>query len=262
VTGRRSRALARVAVAAAAVALWEFVTRRAADPFFPPPSRIVERMHALWFSGPAADLWLTPDARQNLLPSLGRMLTGLAIAAAIGVVVGTAVGRAPLLRDLLDPVMQFARAVPTPMLVPVFIVLLRIGTPMELATIVVGAVWPILLNTADGVASVDPAHLDVARVFRLSRRERLLRVILPSATPRILAGIRLSLSLSLILMVFSEMVGASEGIGYELINAQTTFDLPGMWSAIVLLGLLGYLLNAVLTGAERALLDRRGVGAA
>jgi ABC-type nitrate/sulfonate/bicarbonate transport system permease component len=122
---------------------------------------------------------------------------------------------------------------------------------MEIATIVFGTIWPILLNTIDGAASVDPVQLETARAFKLSRWERLARVIVPSALPRAFAGFRLSLSLSLILMVFSELVGSTDGIGYEMNNATNSFDMTLLWSTIVLLGILGYLLNALLSGVER-----------
>ncbi len=256
--GRALRVAVRVLVLVAAATAWEVAARRAGSAFFPPPSQILPGMRRLWLTGPPARLWLSDDAVHSLLPGLGRMLTGFALAAAAGIALGTALGRAPLARDVFGPLLQFLRAIPTPMLVPVFLVLFRIGTQMESATIVFGAIWPVLLNTADGVASVDPQHLTVARAFRLPRGQVLWRVVLPSALPKILAGLRLGLALSLILMVFAEMVGSTGGIGYELVNAQSQFDMAGMWAVVVLLGVVGYLLNAVLVAAGRLLLRHRG----
>jgi ABC-type nitrate/sulfonate/bicarbonate transport system permease component len=126
---------------------------------------------------------------------------------------------------------------------------------MEIATIVFGTIWPILLNTIDGAATVDPQHLETGRAFRLSVWQRLVWVIIPAALPKAFAGFRLSLSLSLILMVFAELVGSSNGIGYEMSNASNSFDMTFLWSTIVLLGILGYLLNALLGGAERLVLS-------
>jgi ABC-type nitrate/sulfonate/bicarbonate transport system permease component len=252
VTGVAVAIARRWAVLVLAVVAWEIGTHRAGDVFFPPPSRIVARMHDLWFSGPAAHLWLTPDATGNLLPSLGRMAAGLAGALIAGVVLGLALGRSERVLDYLDPLLQFARAIPPPTLVPVFIVLMHLGTPMQIVSIAVSAVWPILLNTADGARSVDPVQLATVRAFKLSAADRLLRVIVPSALPKIFAGLRLSLSLALILMVFSELLpGTANGIGFELTDAQSRSDLPTMWSAIVLLGILGYLLNTLLLIVER-----------
>jgi len=126
---------------------------------------------------------------------------------------------------------------------------------MEVATIAFGTVWPILLNTIDGASSIDPVQVETADAFRLSRGQRLTQLIIPSALPKIFTGFRLSLSLALILMVFSELVGSSNGIGYEMLNAQNSFDMVQLWCTIVVLGILGYLLNAILGGVQRVALS-------
>jgi ABC-type nitrate/sulfonate/bicarbonate transport system permease component len=241
-------------VLVAGIGGWQLWTWRAASSFFPRPSAIVTRMYHLWFSGPAAHVFLTPEATGNLLPSLWRMLAGLAIAAAIGVPLGIALGRSAVLTAFLNPLLQFARALPVVTMAPVFIVLFKIGDQMEIATIVFGTLWPILLNTVDGASTVDLVQLETARAFRMSTWQRLVWVIVPATLPKAFAGFRLSLSLSLILMIFAELVGSSSGIGYEMSNAINSFDMTFLWSAIVLLGILGYLLNELLGGAERRLL--------
>ncbi|HEY0935038.1 MAG TPA: ABC transporter permease [Trebonia sp.] len=238
-------------VLAAGAAAWQLWTLRARSSFFPPPSKIIDRMYQLWFSGPAVHAFLTADATGNVLPSLGRVFAALAIATAVGVPLGIALGRSPAATAYLNPLLQFARALPVVTMAPVFIVLFKLGTQMEVATIGFGTIWPILLNTIDGAASLDPVQLETARAFRLSRWQRLARVIVPAALPRVFAGFRLSLSLSLILMVFAELVGSSNGIGYEMSNATNSFDMTLLWSTIVLLGILGYLLNGLLSGVER-----------
>lgn len=250
-------------VLACGVAGWQLWTSQSHSAFFPPPSAIVAQMYHLWFSGPVTHLFLTHDAIGNLLPSLGRVLAGLAIATAIGVPLGIALGRSPVATDYLNPLLQFARALPVVTMAPVFIVLFKLGTQMEVATIAFGTVWPILLNTIDGSSSVDALQLETARAFRLSAWQRLSKLIVPAAMPKVFTGFRLSLSLALILMIFSELAGSSNGIGYEMINASNSFDMTMLWSAIVLLGILGYLLNALLGGAERLMLAwHRGARAA
>lgn len=251
---KRMRWTWRWVVLAAGIGAWQLWTSQARSSFFPPPSAIVARMHHVWFSGPAAHAFLTPDATGNILPSLGRVLAGLAIATAVGVPVGIALGRSPAVTAYLNPLLQFARALPVVTMAPVFIVLFKLGTQMEVATIVFGTVWPILLNTIDGAASVDAVQLETGRAFRMSRWQRLAWIIVPAALPKAFAGFRLSLSLSLILMVFAELVGASNGIGYEMSNATNAFDMTLLWSTIVLLGILGYLLNELLGGVERLVL--------
>jgi ABC-type nitrate/sulfonate/bicarbonate transport system permease component len=245
----------RVVVLLVLVLAWEAGTRAAASAFFPPPWTIVTRMHQMWFSGPPGSLFLTDLAVDNILPSLGRMAGGFAGGALAGALLGLALGLSARVYDYLDGVLQFLRAIPPPALVTVFLVVFGFGLKMQLAFIMFSIVWPVLLNTADGARSVDPLHLDTSRVFRLSRAGRLCRVVLPSALPKMFAGLRLALSLSLIVMVFSELLpGTSNGIGFELTDAYSTFDLPAMWAGIVLLGVLGYLLNELFLVVERRVL--------
>ncbi|GAA3470939.1 ABC transporter permease [Nonomuraea roseola] len=236
------------------VAVWELATRLAQDTDFPPPSMIVLRMHELWFSGPFTRLFLTDDAVANLLPSLGRMFFGWVLAAVLGVVLGVIIGRARTAADYVEPLIQFGRVIPPPLLLPLLMVLLHAGLAMQVAAIVFGVVWPVLLNSIDGAKGVDRTYTETATVFGLTRAQQLRNVVIPAAAPKIFAGLRLSLSLALILMVISELFGSTDGIGYQLLQAQREFDTPTVWGAIALLGLLGYLVNALFSVAERRLL--------
>ncbi|MFI5896487.1 ABC transporter permease [Actinoplanes sp. NPDC051513] len=243
-------------VFALAVAAWQAATAAAADPFFPTPATIVRRMYDLWFSGPVSRLFLTDMATGNVLPSLGRLALGFLGGALIGIVLGVAIGRSLWAYEIFDPVLQFFRAIPPPTLVPVLIVLFSLGAPMQIASIVFSVVWPVLLNTADGARTVEPLQMETARAFRLTGPERLAFVILPATMPKLFAGLRLALSLSLILMVFSELQpGAANGIGFQLVEATTRFDYETVWAAIVLLGILGYALNMMLLAVERRVLS-------
>lgn len=254
--GRLARGIAhRLLPLAILVAAWEIATRVAESPFFPAPSDIVQRMRDMWFAGPASHLFFSGGARDSIAPSLARMAVALVLSAVVGIVLGMALGRSERALAYLEPVMQFARVIPPPTMVPVFIVLLDLGTQMQVTSIVFGAVWPILLNTADGARSVDATQMQTAEAFRLSGPQRIRYLIIPSALPKIFAGLRLALSLSLILMVFSELLpGTSDGLGFELTNAQSQSDLLTIWAVIVLLGVLGYLFNTILLAVERRLL--------
>ncbi|MEV7385248.1 MULTISPECIES: ABC transporter permease subunit [unclassified Streptomyces] len=246
--------LLRWSVFLGAVLCWELAARARHSVYFPPPLRIARHARDLWFSGSAGRLFLTSDAVGTILPSLGRMAAGFTLAAVAGIALGIAVGRSRRAYALCNPVLQFARAVPPPALVPVFVVVFDVGTPMQVASIVFGAVWPVLVNSAEGARATDPLRLEVAAVLRLTAPERLWFLILPSALPRIFAGLRLSLSLCLILMVFSELLpGSDDGIGFTLTDAQTRSDLLTVWSALLLLGVLGYLLNTGLLAVEKRL---------
>jgi ABC-type nitrate/sulfonate/bicarbonate transport system permease component len=115
-------------------------------------------------------------------------------------------------------------------------------------------IWPVLLNTVDGARSVEDTQVATARVFRLPPGQWFFGVVLPAASPKIFAGLRVSLSLSLILMVISELAGATNGVGFQLTQAQQGFDYIMMWTIVVLLGVLGYLMNTVLMIVERRVL--------
>ncbi|MBE1537552.1 ABC transporter permease [Actinomadura algeriensis] len=246
--------LSRVWLVAVAVVLWEVVTRAVNETYFPPPSEIVRTLKEIWFSGPASHLFLSDDALEDFSSSLKNLFVGWAAAGVVGVVIGAAIGRSRVLSDLFDPVLQFLRAVPPPTLLPFFILVFSIGDTMRIVTIAFGVIWPVLLNTSDGVRSVDALQLETARVFNVSRFRRMTTIILPAAAPKIFAGLRVALSFALILMVLSELLGSTVGIGTELLDAQRQFELPRMWAGIVMLGILGFLFNAVFMLLERRLL--------
>jgi ABC-type nitrate/sulfonate/bicarbonate transport system permease component len=249
---RASRALWKLVVVAAVVVLWELGARAAQNLYFPQPTAVLARMREAWFSGPVTHAFLTDDAVGNFLPSLGRMFAGWVLACVAGILLGVAIGRSDTIAAYVDPLVQFGRAIPPPTLIPIFLVLLKVDTWMQLATIVYGVIWPVLINTVDGARYADPLYHDTAQVFGLTRAQRLFRLILPAAAPKIFAGLRLSLPLALILVVVTELAGGiTNGIGYQLLWAQRTYDLPGMWGVIVLLGLFGYLLNATFLLVER-----------
>jgi ABC-type nitrate/sulfonate/bicarbonate transport system permease component len=221
------------------------------ESYFPPPSVIALEVHELWFSGPVTSLFLTEDAKAAFGPSLFNLFSGWLLTGVVGVVAGVAIGLSRTLADFVEPMVHFGRAIPPPTLLSVFLIVFALGTSMQVATIVFGVIWPVLLNTIDGVRTVDQLHLDSAEVFGIRGARRLRSVVLPAAAPKIVAGLRISLGLALILMVVSELYGSTTGIGSHLVGAQRAFELPAMWAGIVVLGVLGYLLNAAFVMGER-----------
>jgi ABC-type nitrate/sulfonate/bicarbonate transport system permease component len=256
---RAMRWAGRWLVLAAGVAVWQEWAGAHHSVFFPPPSAIVAQMYHLWFSGPASHLSLTPAAVGNVLPSLGRIGLALAIAIGVGLPLGIAIGRSERVSAYLEPLLHYGRSLPPVALVTVFIVLFKLGNEMEIAFIAFGTIWPILVNTVDGARTVDPLQVETAKVFRLSAGDRITRLILPATLPKFFAGLRLAVSLSLVVMVVAELAGSTDGIGYEMNVAYGNYQMTTLWAGIVLLGILGYLLNALLTGVEHfALAWHRG----
>jgi ABC-type nitrate/sulfonate/bicarbonate transport system permease component len=236
------------------VVFWQLAAMRVDSIFFPPPSEILQRATSLWLSGPPDRLFLTAGVFQDVLPSLSRVLGGWALAVIVGVPLGVLIGLSRSILDFLNPPLQFLRAVPGPALIPVFIILLGTDSTMRVTLIAFGSVWPILLNTIEGTSTIDPLQLDTARAFRLPLRARIWRIVLPAALPKIFAGMRVSLSLAVILMAVSELVASTSGIGYRIQHAQIMFLLTDMWCGIVLLGLLGFTLNWLFLKLENRVL--------
>lgn len=230
--------------------IWELAARLANNLFFPPPSRIIERFFEMWFSGPPSTLFLTESVATNILPSLSRLLGGWAAAVVFGVLLGVAIGRSKVVGDFVEPIIHFVRAIPPPALIPVFFIVLGFGNEMRVTLIAFAVIWPVVLNTIDGVRSVEPLHLDTGRVFEFDWRKRFFGIVLPSASPKIFAGMRVALSVAIIMMVISEMVGRPDGIGNIILGAQRTYRMVDMWAGILLLGILGYVLNAILSAVE------------
>lgn len=219
--------------------------RTAGDFFFPPLSEI---------GATFADEWLFTRIPTDLLPSLGRMLAGFALAVGGGVALGALLGFSRTLSTALDPVLQFLRALPPPALIPVSLLIFGAGDSAKVFLIALGAVWPVLLNTVDGVRGVDRTALDMARSYRVPAHARLTRLVLPAALPRIFAGARTALGIAIILMVVSELIGADNGVGYVVQLAQRGFDIPEMWAGTLLLGLLGFGANALFVALEKRVL--------
>ncbi|WP_398694696.1 ABC transporter permease [Streptomonospora wellingtoniae] len=201
------------------------------------------------------EVWGSERLLEDVLPSVGRLFGGFALAAVLGVGLGVVLGLSARLRALLEPVLEFFRAIPPPVLVPLLMLFVGVSTTMKLLVIVSGCIWPILLNTIEGVRAVDPVLVDTCRCYGIRGRRWLTTLVLRSASPQIMAGMRQGLSIAIILMVISEMFASSSGLGYTIIQFQRTFAIPEMWSGILLLGLLGFLLSLVFGLVERKVLS-------
>ena len=125
----------------------------------------------------------------------------------LGVVLGVLIGSFRWLRSLTEPVLEFFRAIPPPVLVPLLMLLIGINDQMKVVVIISGAIWPVLLNTVEGVRAVDEVLANTSRTYRINGFARLRYLVLPAASPQIMTGIRQCLSIGLILMVISEMFG-------------------------------------------------------
>jgi ABC-type nitrate/sulfonate/bicarbonate transport system permease component len=242
---RLGRPLLGVAVFFAALGVWEAWARIEPSFLVPPASTVLEQ---------AWDVWPTSDFLSGVAASLKRLAVGYVIGAAIGVGLGLLMGSSRQTRRTLEPLVELARATPPIALVPVAIVLLGLGNGMQISVIAFGLVFPVLVNTIAGVRGVSPEVRDTASMLHVGTVERVLRVYTPAALPSIVAGLRIALSIGLVLVVVSEFVGTGNGLGHYILFQQAQYDIAAMYSGLLFLGLLGYALNRVFLVLERRLL--------
>ncbi len=234
-----------VALPALLVAVWWVASDDNTDIYWPSLRTILSTF---------PDVWTGERWRGDVLPSVLRLSAGYACAAVAGVALGTVIGSYRRVRAVCEPVLEFLRAVPPPVLVPVIMLFAGIGDTMKIAVIASGCVWPILLNTVEGVRAVDSVMSETARSYGITGVARLRHVVLRSASPQIFAGLRQALSIGIILMVISEMFAASNGLGFTIVQFQRGFAIPDMWTGILLLGLLGFVLSVLFRLVERRVL--------
>jgi ABC-type nitrate/sulfonate/bicarbonate transport system permease component len=225
--------------------VWWLASDGSQNPFWPPLRTILTTF---------PDVWTGARLRSDVVPSLLRLAAGFAVAGVAGTALGTVIGSYRRVRAFCEPVLEFLRAVPPPVLVPVIMLFAGIGDTMKIVVIASGCVWPVLLNTVEGVRAVDSVMADTARSYGVKGVARLRHVVLRSASPQIFAGLRQALSVGIILMVISEMFAASNGIGFTVVQFQRSFAIAGMWTGILVLGLLGFVLSVLFQLVERRVL--------
>lgn len=229
---------------------WQFGAVAADNKFFPPPFAIAERFVEMLFGGTPETFWTTDALTIDVWGSVSRMLIGFALGTIFGILLGTAIGRSRVMRETVNPIIEFLRSIPATAVLPLFIILLGGNNGMRIAFIAYGVMWFIIINTAAGVSSVHKTPIEMGQIFKLSRAAVLWRIVLPAALPKIFAGLRIALTGSLLLSVVSEFVLAKDGIGLQLIIAQGRFMLLDMWAWMILLALIGFLANYILTLVE------------
>jgi NitT/TauT family transport system permease protein len=196
--------------------------------------------------------------RSVLLEELGHTLlraaAGFGLALVTMLPFGILVGRIRALGDIVEPVVELVRPLPPIAVIPVWMIFLGIGDAAKIAVVAYGASFPILINAIDAVRSLHPMLSHVARSLRLTRAERMRLVDLPAAMPRIVAGIRLSITVSLLLAIVAEMLLSTNGLGAFLVRSQESFRIDDALAALLLIVLVALLVNLTTEAIERKLL--------
>ena len=210
----------------------------------PPPSRIIAM---LWGLAQTGELWT------HAWMTLWRVLVGFVIGAVAGIVLGALSGSSQTLRQLLDPTLQALRAIPSIAWVPLFILWLGIFEASKVALIAVGVFFPVYLGIAGAILSVDRKLVEVGHVFRLSRIQLARRILLPAVLPEAVIALRSGLGLGFMFVVAAEFMGASEGLGYLLVDGQQMGKPDQILAAIIAFALLGKTADSLLLAATKPL---------
>lgn len=217
----------------------------------PSPLMIVDNFIILIRNG---RLW------KNVSISLIRVFVGFAIGASLGMVIGFLMGLYKKIYLLLSLFVSILRPIPTIALIPVFILIMGIGESSKYAIIAIGSFWSVLLNTIHGVESVDNKLLEVGYAYRISKMDQVFRIILPSALPSMLTGMRLGVGSAWISVIGAEMIAASRGIGYMITYARDNSQISTMYAGVLTIGLIGLLIDRILITVHKFYLKKsRGI---
>lgn len=231
-----SRRALRFALPVSLLILWELSVRFGLidGRFLPTPVQIAISSWELLRSG---------ELIHHTIASLERFAIGLPLATVLGVGLGVAMGASEFCRNIFNNVVELLRPVPPIALIPLAIFWLGIGEESKVFIIFIACFFPILLNTLNGVLGADPTLVNLYRTMGATRTQTLWNVLLPSALPQIMTGLRISSGIGLIVLVAAEMVGAYDGLGYLILYSERTWDLEPMFVGIITISIIGYLLN-------------------
>jgi len=209
----------------------------------PVPTTILQKMIQLILSG---------ELIKNIAVSLGRVLVGFFIALAVALPLGFLLGGwFKSFETAVNPLLQIVSQANPFTLFPVFITLLGIGELSKISIIFWVCQWPVLFNTVSGIKNVDPGLVKMAKSAGLSKFQMFYKVLLPDAMPQVFTGIRMSAVFAFFMLIGAEMIGASSGLGFMILQAQATFQMDKMWAGIVTVALLGILMSWILLVIER-----------
>jgi sulfonate transport system permease protein len=243
---RHRRALINLAIRlvslAIALGLWELAAQNVDPVLFTSPSKVAVAAYKMVLSG---ELWT------YLWPSLVVLAIGFAIAVVLGIGIGLLLARFWVLDVALNVYITFLYSIPSVALVPLIVLWAGFDTTAKVIILFLFAFFPMVINTYQGVKSVDPKLIEVGRAFRCSERQLWAHIVLPAALPFIVTGLRLALGRALIGMVLADLYTAISGIGYLIVRTASTYQVDKMFVPIVTLGLLGVTFTALLRLMEK-----------
>ncbi|NMW22558.1 MAG: ABC transporter permease [Chlorobiaceae bacterium] len=197
------------------------------------------------------------DLTNNILASLQRVITGFLVGGSLGFILGVVTGLSPFMNRVLKPLIKALQQVPEFAWMPLIILLFGIDELAKVVFVAIGAFYPMLFNTYQGVSGVPKKYQELAWVFDYRRFSYLTKVVIPSALPSIITGIRLSLGLSWMFVVGAELFGADAGLGYMMTWGRQLFQIDIVMVGLIVIGAIGLVMNSLLLIIEKRLLSWR-----
>jgi ABC-type nitrate/sulfonate/bicarbonate transport system permease component len=236
-----------IVVTALLVWSWQLIADHAGIPpvFLPGPDRAWRALVAGFNTG---DLGALTTA------TVERMIYGWVLASIAGIAVGALIGSSKVAREYVAPMLEIVRPVPVSAFMPVVMAFLGLTGTMVLVVIAIGSIWPVLLATVHGVSSVEPRLMEVSQSLRLGRLKTLWKIALPNAQADILAGMRIGLTVALILAVIGEMLTSENGLGWHVLQAARAYRSADLFAGVIVLGVIGLVSNLALQEIERYVL--------
>ncbi len=228
--------------------IWELITRQGWIPawFLPVPSEVFQTLFDMVISG---------ELLHHAAISLGRAISGYVMAALVGVGLGLLIAWSRIVEDFFDPLIELIRPLSTFALIPIFFLWFGIGNTSKIMIIFKSCFFPIVLNTIAGIKGVDKKLIMAARSLGAEGRHMWTRVLLPSAMPMIITGMRISTAIAMMALVGVEMLSSDSGLGFLVIDAQRTFDTERVFAGIVVLALLGFSLDRLARNIQARILS-------
>ena len=238
----------------AVMVIWHFATTGRAYSLIPPPADVAVALYDMAFGG-INDDFFSGTLATHVFDSASRVYGGFALAVAVALPLGLMIGRIPLVRQMLDPMLQILRPIPVTAWLPLAMIMFGIGPKSAFFLVFLGAFYPILVNTIFGVRSVEPRLFEAASMLGCQGSAQFAKVVLPAALPAIFTGLRLGLGFAWVVIVIGEMTGVPTGLGAMIMEARQLSRTEIVICGMISIGVAGFVSDRIITLIGKRLLS-------
>ena len=224
------------------LASWQLISSYSPNPFFPPPTKILNAAQDV-----ISIEWIAVSMKSSLLV----LLSGYALGSLLGLIFGSLLGEFKVARDVLLPICNFIRCIPSVAKVPLIMAIMGLGLSTRITIVTVAVLFPVLMSTVRAIGATKLELLELGRTLKFGRIRGLLSIRIPAAIGEILTGLHASVQVAVLTMIVSEMLGSGIGVGAFIIQSQSTFRIANMWVGVFIVGFIGLALNFLFLRIEQ-----------